>query len=324
MMITNKKIIEKVKKATNIAIFAHSDPDPDALGSMFGFGAFCQNMGKKCSIFAVKKCDNYLNYIFPMEKTRQDFVASDFDLVVLLDVHSIERIEVLFQEEVSKAKNLMIIDHHQVTESEKFEIEDAKIMPEMAAASEIVISLFRDKKIKPSKECATYLYAGLMGDTDRFLHSNLSQTVFEDAIFLMQCGADVQHVYDFMYRYITKEDIKVNQYLYNNITYLDGGKTAYVIFSISDMQKLGVGIDAVKEFSNTLIRIKGVELSFLIYEKAPKEYKISMRSASVNLVPFSNKMGGGGHPNATGFSVFYGKTKIKQEIPKWSLEILNG
>ncbi len=324
MMITNKKIIEKVKKAKNIAIFAHRDPDPDALGSMFGFGEFCQKMGKNYSIFAVNKYDNYLNHIFPMDRTKQEFVSTDFDLVVLLDVHSIDRIEVLFQEEVSKAKDIMIIDHHKVSENEKFEFKNAKIMPEMAAASEIVLSLFRDENIKPSKECATYLYAGLMGDTDRFLHSNLSQRVFEDAIFLMQCGAYIQHVYDFMYRYITKEDIKVNQYLYNNITYLDGGKTAFVIFSIRDMKKLGVGIDAVKEFSNTLIRIKGVELSFLIYERVPKEYKISMRSASVNLVPFSNKMGGGGHPNATGFSVFYGKTKIKQEIPKWSLEILNG
>lgn len=324
MMITNKQIVKEIKKSKNIAIFSHRDPDPDALGSMFGFREFCQKMNKKAVIFGENKHDNYLNFIFPMSEVSQNFVAGDFDLVVMLDVHSIERVDDLFQEELANVENLMVIDHHRVTETENFSIEMARIMPEMAAASQIVLSLFRDSKTKPSKECASYLYSGLMGDTDRFLHSNLSKAVFDDATYLFECGADVQHVYDYMYRYVTKEDIRVNCYLYNNITYLNGGRAAYIIFSKRDMEKLNVDVESIKEFSNTLIRIKGVELSFLIYERAAKEYKVSLRSNNADVLPFSSKMGGGGHPKASGFSVFYGKTKIKQEIPKWSSEILNG
>ena len=323
-MITIKKVISKIKNAENIAIFAHRDPDPDALGSMFGFRDFCQKLGKNATIFALDKCDNYLNYIFPMNETKQDFVSEEFDLVVMLDLHSVLRLEEKFQESVSKCKNIMILDHHAAGENETLQTKDFRILPEMAAASQIVLTLFKEENLVPSKNGATYLYAGLMGDTDRFLHTNLSKKVFQDALYLFENKADVQHVYDYMYRFMTKEDIKVNQYLYNNLVYLDGGKTAYVIFSIRDMKQLGVGIEAVKEFSNTLIRIKGVELSFLIYERVPKEYKISVRSSKINLVPFCNKMGGGGHPNASGYSVFYGKTKIREELPKWSSEILNG
>lgn len=320
---TNKQIVEKIKKAKNIAIFGHRDPDYDACGAMFGLRDFCHKIGKSADVFAEKMWDDILSHIFPMSETKSEFHCENYDLILIVDLHLVGRLEKPFQEEVLKCKNIVIIDHHMITKNDilptkNFWIEDK------AAASMLVLDLFREQGIVPSTKGATYLYAGIMGDTDRFLHSNLSKEVFEDAMFLMENNADIQFVYNYMYRYVTREQIKVNQVLYNKLVYLEGGKVAYVIFTLKDMKKLNVKVDTIKEFSNTIVCIKDVEVSFLIYEVEKNKFKFSVRSSEVNLIPFCSKKGGGGHKNASGFALEMSKGQIKKNMPQWSKEIFNG
>ena len=322
-MITNKQIIEKVNKAQNIAIFAHMDPDPDALGSMFGLREFCRGLGKKADVFIIDKKENFLSMIFPLEESKQNFVPEDYDLVLVTDLHVLNRVNIEFQEKIKNFGNVIVIDHHIVMENDILISKHMRVMP-VAAASMLIVDLYKESGLKPTKAAATYLYAGLMGDTDRFLHSNLSKLVFDDAVYLMDAGAKIQQVYDYMFRYTTPEEIRVNNMLYNNLVYLEGGRAAYAIFTLKDLKKIGADIEDVKAFSSTLVRIKGVELAFLIYEKERHQFKFSIRSSKANIVPAASRMGGGGHPNAAGFDFEGSKAKIKRILPELSREILNG
>lgn len=322
-MITNKSIVQKINKAQNIAIFAHLDPDPDACGSMFAMRNLCQKLGKNAYVFC-KGYDAYIAEMFPTEDFKKDFLANEFDLVVVLDFHVEDRLEKCFVEEFRKCQNVIIIDHHILEETEVVPSKNFRIVYK-ASSSQLVLDLYRELSLVPEKDSATFMYAGLMGDTDRFLHSNLSGEVFEDAKYLFECGADAQYVYDKMFRSVSKKDIMLSSFLYSHLTYLYDGKAAYIIFTKKLMKKLGIGIEDVKMFSNSIINIKGVEVTFLVYEMDEEIFSFSIRSVpKIDLIPLVRKMGGGGHKNAAGFKINYKASKVPKLIKSLTCEVLNG
>ena len=320
---TTKQVLQKLEKAHNIAIFSHRAPDPDAYGSMFGMLGFCRQIGKNADVFLKDKTETNLSKIFPIDEAKTEFDEKQYDLVVVVDLHILERVDECFQEKIKNFKNKVVIDHHAVGSDAEMFTKSARISP-VAAASMIVVDLFRTAEIMPKKETATHLYAGIMGDTDRFLHTNLSKQVFEDAIFLFESGAQVQHIYDYMYRYTTPEEIRVNKAIYNRMKYLCDGRALYVIFTEKDCKKMHVNNEDIKQFSNTLINIKGVELALLIYQLEKGVFKFSIRSSKANLVPHVAKMGGGGHPCAAGFDFHGNVLQAKRLVKKFCEDVFNG
>ena len=325
-MITNKQIVEKIKKASKIAIFAHKDPDPDSLGSSYGLREFCFAMGKTADVFIEKIKRNNLYDLFPISERKTSFSVEDYDLAFMVDLHNFSRVDEEFRESLRKHKNIIIIDHHTVFDGEELEVENFIIKPESASASQMILSLYKEAEVMPSKVAATYIYAGLMGDTNRFLNANLNEEVFDDAKKMFQCGAEIQTVYETMYKSISKENIALSAYLYKKVVYVEEGKGAYIVFTQKTMRKLGVSVNDVKEFSNALIVIQGVEVGFLVYETEKGEFKFSIRSSkNFNTLPFVSKMGGGGHINASGFEMKNINNKyIKKKMSNWIKEILNG
>ncbi len=322
-MITNKQIIQKIQKAQNIAIFGHLDPDADACGSTFAFREFCRNFGKNADIF----CGHYGEFVeslFPVEELKSMFFAKDYDLVVLMDMHVENRIDACFIEEFRKCKNVMVIDHHILDESEVVPTKNYRIIHK-ASASQLVLDLYREIGQKPSLKTATYLYTGLVGDTDRFLFLAGLGEVFEDAKYLVECGVDYVKIYDKMFRTISLKEIALTKFLYSNICYMCDGKVALAVFSMKDMKKYGATKDDVKLFSNSLLNIKGVKWALLVYEVEQNKYKFSMRSVpEINLIPLAIRMGGGGHKNAAAFTIPLKGSKIKKVVKGWCDEVLNG
>lgn len=324
-MMTYKQIIQKIKKANKIAIFAHREPDPDACGSMFGLREFCRLIGKTADAFLIVDKVNYLNQIFPINEAKTDYIASEYDLTIMVDIHDFKRIDVAFQESLKQSKNLIVIDHHRICSDEIFDAKCYLIEDKKASASQMILNLFRTEGLVPSEEVCTYIYAGLMGDTNRYLNTNLSHEVFEDAMYLQENRARIQTVYDAMYRSTTRQHILVSNYLYNHINFILDNKVAYIIFDIKSIKKLGASLSDIKEFSNSLIKIQDVELAFLIIESQKNHFKFSMRSSdNINILPFASKMGGGGHPNASAFEIDITKRQINKNIPNWAMEIING
>ncbi len=322
-MMTNKQIIEKISKAENIALFAHIEPDADACASMFGLRDFCQILGKNAVLF----CGHYGEFVsnlFPVEQFKTEFSSKDYDLVVLLDLHVEHRIDACFVGEFRKCKNVLVLDHHVVDEKETVPTKNYRILHK-ASASQLVLDLYREIGQKPSKETATYLYTGLVGDTDRFLYLAGLGEVFEDAKCLLDCGVDFSEIYNKMYRTISHKEITLTKFLYSNICYFSDKKVALMVFTGKDLKKLGANTDDVKLFSNTLLNIKGVKWSLLVYEVEKNLFKFSMRSApELDLIPLAIKMGGGGHKNAAAFTMQIKASQIKKTVKSWVDGVLNG
>ena len=322
-MLTNKQVIEKIKNAKNVAIFTHKNPDPDACGSAFGMQGLCEGLGTKSKIFMDSTWATELKKIFPIDKVFRDFSAKNFDLVVVVDMHIASLLDEAFVSEIKKAKDIVIVDHHPIYGEEKV-LSKNICLDMLASASQVVANLFREAGITPSKECAEYIYAGLMGDTARFLHSNVDQKVFECANYLLSCGTDIQKVYDSMYRSKTKEQIKANKFFFQNLKYLNN-RVGYIIFTQKDFKRMGVEVEDIKVLTNEVTCIDGIDVSFFCYETRKCSFKVSLRCRkgfAVNTLAV--KMGGGGHVPASAFEIKTSKRQLKKLIPIWSEEVLNG
>lgn len=315
----SQSLFEILNVAKSVAIFSHVNPDPDAYGSAFACRQMCRNMGKSAEVFAVKNANSYLDKIFPLKELKTDFKAEDFDAVVIVDVNMLSRIDKIFVDEIQKSKTIIVFDHHlhDVTIS-KNELVDFG----QAACCQLLTHFMIDHNLEVTPEIATFLWAGLMGDTDRFLHSNLSHDVLQIATYLFDAGANVQFVYDQMYRTNSVKDILL-QKVFVDKTIFNADKTAgCTIFTKKDIAKLGIDQEMIKKYTNSIINLNGVKASFLCIEYDKNLFKISIRTKGLNCQYFAKEMGGGGHVCASGFN-FEGTCKqLKIASKKWASKIM--
>ncbi len=316
---TNKQIYRMIEKAKNIALFAHTRPDPDAYGSLFAMRDACRNLGKNAEVFEIKTKAGFLDKIFPLEQVREDFKAADYDLAIVLDIRDLSRVDDCFLAELKKMKNILNIDHH---EGDKTITSTVLIDPTAAATCQLIAQFMLENNLNITPDIATYLWAGLIGDTNRFLNNNLSKDVLIIASILFEKGADTQKVYDSMYRTNSFLDIKIRDKFIKNTKYFEGGKVGVTIFSFKDMEKLGIDKNMLDKFVNSVIEMDGVKASFLCVEISPKNFKVSIRTRGLNGEKFAKKFGGGGHICAAGFGVTGTKRTVSTMTNTWAKEIL--
>ena len=101
-----------IKKAKNIALFSHSSPDPDTVGSVVAFYNALLKMGKNVNMF----CEDSIpeSYEFLKETIKfneKSFNKQDYDLLVAIDVAG-EHMLGKFQEDFDSHENTLRLDHH--------------------------------------------------------------------------------------------------------------------------------------------------------------------------------------------------------------------
>lgn len=320
---TNKQIYKILSTSKNVAIFSHVNPDPDAYGSAFGVREILRDMGKNAEVFAVRTPKCYLDKIFPLEGIKTEFNPKNFDTAVVVDLHETNRLDKKFQKEVASFKNIVIFDHHDARDSVLLPTKNVVIDASFAACSQLIVHFALDNNLKISKNAATYLYAGLIGDTGRFLHSNLTKDVFEIAGVLIDKGGEAQKIYDAMFRQRTLKQIKIRNAFTEKMKTLHNGVIAYVIFTLKDKKKFGVIDDDIKTYVNELIEIEGIEFSIVCREIEHNRFKIALRSSyKVDSNKFCKQFGGGGHKCAAGFELATTKQNLEKQIPVWCKDIL--
>lgn len=315
---TSKEIKKLICSAKNVAIFGHQNPDLDCFGAVFGAKYLCEKLGAKATIFSIPPKNSFLLNIFDGKEIESEFFSENFDLVIILDCNLFSRLEEKYREEVKKINNILVIDHHPQVEVEngcKFLIDKNK-----SSASLIILEILNELKIPLTKEVATYIYAGVVGDTGRFLHTNTDVATFEGAIALLKSGADIQKVYDVVYRSKTLTQIKIRDYLFS-IYKLSPKNVCYLVISKKMLEKVGGSVEDVKLFIDDLNQIKEFNVVMMAYEIENESYKVSCRSKNgYEVAGVAVRHGGGGHKMAAGFSLKGSVKQVEKALEKISEE----
>ena len=293
------RILSAIKRYDRIAIFRHSKPDFDALGSQMGLAIWLKDNFPNKEIRVLG--DNHVTFtprLYPeMDNLSEDWFKKPF-LAIVLDTANTSRVA---DPRWKKAKFKIKIDHH--PEVEKYgKIQVART--DACAAAEILTDILLSFKgnYVLSKEAASYLYSGLAGDSGRFQYSSTSEVSFITASYLLAAGIELSDVYQRMYQKKI-EDLQVTAYILNHFSVSEHG-VAYYVLDANIQKELNITTERGKENVNLFSNIEGINAWCSITED-PKDncWRISIRSKATPINEVAAKWEGGGHAQASGAKI---------------------
>ncbi|WP_296141987.1 bifunctional oligoribonuclease/PAP phosphatase NrnA [uncultured Anaerococcus sp.] len=300
-MIISNENIEKLKNliddAETIGVVSHVNPDGDNLGSSLAFARALRNYGKDTQVVGHDTIDNYLKFLPDLEFYENNYKDS-YDLLLILDASELDRIGDA-QPLASNSKKTAVVDHHL---GGKITSDLNIIHPEAPATCQLIFEIIERMALPLDEKTANLLFTGIVTDTGRFMYYDTNRETFEIAGKLIDLGADKEKIYSALYQ---NKPINVLQFetdLISNAEFM--GDRVFAVASIDKVDEYGVQMGDSEHIANTLRDLEGISISMLLKEYGNGEYKVSMRSKGVDISKTARENGGGGHANASGFSIF--------------------
>lgn len=290
-----------IKNSKSILLVSHINPDGDTLGSMCGlYSLIKDNYKKKCDMVAVSKIPErylYYPYIDKIKNVSEFDNSREYDLVITLDVASIDRCteaQTLF----NKAKNTINIDHHKTNNAYgKINI----IEPFASATAEVLVGIAFNCGWEISKNTAICLYSGIVTDTGCFKFSNTTKRTMDYAGRLLEFGVDPSVIYQNCYESDSKNMVLFQAYCVGKAKFLNDDKIAYTTVYKKDLEKFNnKGEDFTEGLTEKLRSIVTTEIAFVIKELNSSTSKLSMRSKKADVSKICSVFDGGGHKFASG------------------------
>ncbi len=278
---------EYINQYESITIFHHERADFDALGSSFALKLYLEEHYNKNVRIVGNDAESILHHFPSIESVSDEFISSS--LAIILDTANRERID---DNRIYLAKYRIKIDHHiNVDSYADYEIVNSKA----AATCEILAEMFYNQKLPLSKECAYYLYLGLLSDTINYTTSNTSPNTLFYGSYISKYVEDISKVSQIIFDK-TVDEFKYENYLKSNIVF--NGDTAYVIIE-KEYEQFNVNRQKAKEMVYVMANIQGIE-KWALFIKMKNGYGVSLRSKKISINELARKYGGGGHLNASG------------------------
>ncbi|HYK74016.1 MAG TPA: bifunctional oligoribonuclease/PAP phosphatase NrnA, partial [Pseudoneobacillus sp.] len=246
-----KQILETIEQFETIIVHRHVRPDPDAYGSQCGLVEILKASYPNKQVYAVGKEDPSLHYMRRLDNISDD-VFTDA-LIIVCDTANEERI---CDSRYRLGKKLIKIDHHPN--------EDAYgdllwVETEASSDSEMIYEFYlfgQDKGLKMTDEAARLLFAGIVGDTGRFLFPSTTDKTFKYAGELIHYNFSRTDLFDKMYE-LNPNVIKLNGYILQNFQMRPSG-AASMFLSKEILNQFEVEPSEASLLVGTLGNVKGI------------------------------------------------------------------
>ncbi len=235
-------------------------------------------------------------FIEDTDKVKTDFVTDveSYDLFIVLDCAKdrLGEAEKFFD----SARKTINIDHHV---SNKGTGDELYIVPTASSSCELVYDVIDTDKL--DVETAKAIYTGIVTDTGVFKYSNTSPRTMQIAAQLITYGFDFGNLIDHVfYEKTYLQNQIMGRALLESFRIMDG-KAIVSVISKQTMDFYGVGSNDLDGIVSQLLLTIGVDCAIFMYELAPLEYKVSLRSnGAVDVSKVAEMLGGGGHMRASG------------------------
>lgn len=287
-----KDIYKLIKKYDSIVIARHVGGDIDALGSQIGLKEIIKETFPEKKVYAVGAYSSRFKFVGSLDK--EDEIDFDNSLLIVLDTPKVSRIDI---EDLSKYKTRIKIDHHPF--EEKF-CDVELINEEKSSASEMIVDLCLNTKLKMNKSAAEKIYMGIVSDTNRFMYpSSSAETMSLASKLISDYGINPPELYEKMYlRNI--EEIRFIGYVFQNIKVTENG-VGYI--KITDEIQKQFGMDAAST-GNMIGELSYVNelLAWITFSEDKKQnmVRVSIRSRGPVINTLAMQYNGGGHKLASG------------------------
>ena len=316
-MITVQEAAARLAAHDRIRVLTHQSPDGDTLGCA---GALClglRALGKQAQFVCADPVPGkYQSMLAPL--TVQTF---DPDFVVAVDLADPQLLGTL-REQYEFAADLGI-DHHGSNSGYAYEtlVDDgaaaaaellttlipemgAKITPEIASClytCELIAHVLHALGVPLNRDIANCLYTGLCTDTGCFRYSNTTPRTLRLAADLMEAGADAAAINMQMFEIKTPSRLAIERMALDGLQYAYDGHVAVMRLSLDMIAASGATDSDLDGLAPIPRNIAGVDIGLTVRERAPGDYKVSVRTTeSVDASALCRTLGGGGHVRAAG------------------------
>lgn len=285
-----KTILAKIKAYDTIIIHRHMKPDPDALGSQVGLKEVITSNFPQKTVKVTGYNEPSLSWLAQMD----DVADKDYEgaLVIVVDTANRPRID---DQRYLNGNFLIKIDHHP---DEDHYGDLSYVDTKASSASEIITDFALQNQLKLSDQAARLLYAGILGDTGRFLYPATTSKTFIIASELLKYDFDfaalARQMDSFPYKIA-----KLQAYVFENLE-IDKNGAARIILSQKILKKFNLTDAETSAIVSSPGKIDTVQVWAIFVEQADGHYRVRLRSKSTVINEVAKRHAGGGHPLASG------------------------
>lgn len=236
-------------------------------------------------------------YAYDVKKIR-DIDLDAITRLILVDVRNAARIGQLEDIVHNPDLEIHIYDHHPADENTISG--QVEFVREVGATTTIMTQLFIERGIVPTPDEATMMMLGLYEDTGHLLFSGTTATDFQSAAFLLQQGANLNTVADFLVREMTSEQVDLlNELLKSCRKHVVNGVEIAIAYAsinyyVGDISSL---VHRLKDIENLNVLIVAVRMEDRIFLVGRS------RLPEMHVGEFFQEFGGGGHAFAASATV---------------------
>lgn len=306
-------VVRFLQERDRFVILLHAFPDGDTIGSGYALCYALRRLGKQANVVCAHPIPSSYFFITdgyePMDFVPQTIVATDVATPKLLGD--------LAQQYPAVD---LCIDHHGT--NQQYAAQNY-VDAAMASNAEIVLDILQQLGVAIDSYIATCIYTGISTDTGCFKYSNTTAQCHVTAAMLMEAGADVELINQYMFDTKSKERIAIEKSILDSLEFFAHGKIAFITVTKAMRDAAGIADGELEGITSIPRQVEGVAIGCTIRETDKGDYKVSVRSRStINAADICALFGGGGHPCAAGCNFTCDLVTLKQQLADACLQAL--
>ncbi len=299
-----QQIADRIRGAQRIAVFTHTRPDGDALGSALALACALEAIGLECEACVDSPIPSNLAFIEGAKGVKRS-PKKEFDLLITVDCSDEQRLGDLSERYFIATRRNKIdtinIDHHiSNTRFAKY-----NFVRNCAANCMNVAKLISYLGVPFDKKIAEYLLIGLLTDSGNFSHDDVDEECLSLAADLVGLGADIRYFHYHLFKKQSKARAALFARTMEKIRYYHEDRFALIVISKQNVEECNAEEGMTEGFVDFPLNVDSVEVAASLLEVKKGQYRISLRSkeyADVNKI--AGVYGGGGHVRAAGCMLF--------------------
>jgi phosphoesterase RecJ-like protein len=279
-------------------MLGHVHPDADVLGTLLALGEALERRGWSVTAGGPHPAPGALDFLPGVDRYEVlKTLAGRFDLVVLTDCPNPDRTEGLIDAARAAAGAIVNIDHH--PDNRRYGTVNW-IDVGAAATGEMLYRLLVALGVPLTASMAQNLFTAIHTDTGSFRYSNVTPATFQIAAALVTAGADPAAVASAIYERRASNSLRWLGESLARVQVSDDGRVAWLALPAGAVPETFVESEELVNYPRS---IASVRVACLLRERNG-QVKVSLRGkGDVDVQRIAARFGGGGHPNAAGFSV---------------------
>lgn len=315
-------VLALLRDAGRFVTVTHEHPDGDAIGSLIAATRALRSLGKDVTALVAPSdlplSREYTGLVtIDLESTPPDDLEDR--VLLILDCGNLDRMVVPGLLDTQRGgggpKLTVNVDHHH----DNTRFADVNYVDSTASSTvEILWDLFRDLGVRLDRETAEALYVGLVTDTGRFMYQNTHQRSHEMAVDLLAAGAQPFPLYRALFEDVPWSKLALLGRALDRTRVEPDTAITFAWLRRQDFADSGAENSESEGIIDHLRTVEGTRVAVLAREIAPlgpgepMRTKVSLRSVrdDVDVSAIARAGGGGGHPQAAGFTTTMGEDEL--------------